>query len=308
MYKCPDLEILFIHATSNTLHNTALTGGDGIINTNKTHVLDDVETLGHESINTSKITAVQHNLIKTLSSVIRTEGDYVAICDSLGALLEYGPLALPRYRTWMSQTEATLMKFYSHAKSYLFRTAFNACGFLMYCDETLVSLGHRISAINDYARVNDPPNECPSADSCSDSGNDSPRTIRDKRDSPEDSDDEIGQNAVASTSNANNEIPSLESETGTENLTPVIEYEDMRNQIELTDENIQGIVSLRMERNAVKGETRKQVLERLIPTVVLDDINKNKNNEGHFEQNKWFNIAYTGHGTPVSYDVVGLNK
>ena len=32
--------------------------------------------------------------------------------------------------------------------------AFNACGFLTYCDEVLVTLGHRISAINDYARVN----------------------------------------------------------------------------------------------------------------------------------------------------------
>ena len=84
-------------------------------------------------------------------------------------------------------------------------------------------------------------------------------------------------------SNANNKSPSHDSETGTENLTPVIEYEDMCNQIELTDENIQGIVSLRMERNAVKGETRKQVLERLMPTVVLDDINKDKNDKGHFE-------------------------
>ena len=63
----------------------------------------------------------------------------------------------------------------------------------------------------------------------------------------------------------------------------MIEYEDTHNQIELTDENIQGIVSLRMERNAVKGETRKEVLERLMPTVVLDDINKRKNDKGHFE-------------------------
>ena len=60
-------------------------------------------------------------------------------------------------KLWMSQTEATLAKFYVCAKSYLFRMArlrkaFNACGFLMYCDETLVSLGHRISAINDYAQ------------------------------------------------------------------------------------------------------------------------------------------------------------
>ena len=189
LYKCPDLEILFQqHTISNML--PALTGGDGIINTNKTHVLDDVEALSHESIRTGKITAVQYNLIKALSSIIWTEGDYIAICDSLGAPLEYGPLALPRYRTWMSEAEVTLIKFYVCSKSYLFRmarirTAFNVCGFLMYCDETLVSLGHRISAINDYAHVEDPPNECPSADSCSDLGNDSPRTVRDMRDSAE---------------------------------------------------------------------------------------------------------------------------
>ena len=148
-----------------------------------------------------------------------------------------------------------------------------------------MSLGHRISAINDYARVNDPPNECPSADSCSGSGNDSPRTIRDRTDSAEDPDDETGQpqGAVVSTSNENNKTPPRDLETGSQNLIPVIEYEDTLNQIELTDENIQGIVSLRMERNAVKGETRKEVLERLMPTVVLDNINKDKSNKGHFE-------------------------
>ena len=46
-----------------------------------------------------------------------------------------------------------------------------------------MTLGHRISAINDYARVNNPPNECPSADSCPGSGDesDSPRTRRDSK-------------------------------------------------------------------------------------------------------------------------------
>ena len=77
LYKCPDLEILFQHAISNML--PALTGGDGIINTNKTHVLEDVEALGRESIRTGKITAVQYNLIKTLSSIIRTQGDYMLL-------------------------------------------------------------------------------------------------------------------------------------------------------------------------------------------------------------------------------------
>ena len=84
LYKCPDLEILFQHAISNML--PALTGGHGIINTNKTHVLEDVEALGHESIRIGKITAVQYNLIKTLFSIIWTEGDYIAICHSLGGI------------------------------------------------------------------------------------------------------------------------------------------------------------------------------------------------------------------------------
>ena len=68
-----------------------------------------------------------------------------------------------------------------------------------------------------------------------------------------------------------------------QNLTPITEYEDTRNQVEPTDQEIQGIVSLRMERSAVKGETQREVLERLMPTVVLDGINKDKKNKGHFE-------------------------
>ena len=191
---------------------------------------------------------------------------------------------------WMLQTEATLLQFYVRTKSYLFRmarirTAFIACGFLTYCDEVLVTLGHRLSAINDYTRVNDPPSECPSADSCSGLGNDSPRTIRDTRDSAEDSDDETRQppNAVASTSTSKeiNKTPPRNSDTGSP--TAVFEYEDTHNDIELSEENVQGIVTLRMERNAVKGKTWKQVLERLMPTVVLKDINKDKNNKGHIE-------------------------
>ena len=147
-----------------------------------------------------------------------------------------------------------------------------------------MTLGHRLSAINDFTRVNDPPSECPSADSCLGSGKDSPRTIRDTRDSAEDSDNETRQppNAVASTSKEINKTPPpRDSDTGSP--TAVFEYEDTCNDIELTEENVQGIVSLRMERNAVKGETRKEVLERLMPTVVLKDINKDKNDKGHFE-------------------------
>ena len=253
--------------------------------------MEDADALGLESVRKCQITTVQHDLIKTLSVVIRTERTYTNICDSLGVPLEYGPLAIPKYRTWMLQTEVTLIKFFSCHTSYLFRmakvrTAFYVCGYLTYCDETLVSLGHRISAINNYITVHNLPNENSSADSCSNLGNDSPRTLRDMRDSAKDSHDEREQpqNAVASTSNENNNTsPPRKSETSAQNLTPVIEYEDMRDQIELTNQDIQGIVSLRFERDEIKGETQRQVLQRLNSTVVLDDVNRNKNDKGHFE-------------------------
>ena len=240
LFTCPDLEILLEHATSDTM--PPLIGGDGKTGAQKTHVLESVEVLAREKIKTGKITAVQHDIIHLLSKMISSQDHYETICDSLGVPPEYGPMAKPQYEMWMLQTEATLLKFYVHTKSYLFRMArlrmaFNACGFLMYCNEVLVSLGYRISAINDYARVNNLPSECPSADSCSVLGNDSPRTIRDMRDSAEDSDNETRQppNAVASTSKESNKTPPRDSETGSPNLIPVIEYEDTRNQIELTD-------------------------------------------------------------------------
>ena len=171
--KYPDMQILLEYVRSNMM--PALTGGDGVIKTNKTHVLEDADTAGLEYVRRGQITAAEYDMIHCLSMVIRTEHDYMNICDSLGVPLEYGPLAIPKYGTWMSQTEVTLMKFFSWYTSYLFkmakvRTAFNACGYLTFCDETLVSLGHRISAINDYAGVHNPPNENSSADSFSNLG------------------------------------------------------------------------------------------------------------------------------------------
>ena len=62
----------------------------------------------------------------------------------------------------------------------------------------------------------------------------------------------------------------------TQNLTPVIEYENVSDQIKLTNQDIQGIVSLRFERGEINGETQREVLQRLNPTVVLDDLNKDK--------------------------------
>ena len=242
--------------------------------------------------------------------------------ESLGVPLEYGPLAISRYGTWMSETEVTMIKFFSWYTSYLFkmtkvRTAFNACGYLTFCDETLVSLGHRISTINNYASVHDLPNENPSADSFSNlgkKGNVSPRPSRDTVDSAEDSDDEITeQNAYASNaqnvSNTNNNSPPSESETAaksTQNLTPVIEYEDISDQIELTNQNIQGIVSLIFERGEINGETWREVLQILNPTVVLDDVNKEK-----WERSFWTKIS--GSTLPIQgmvplYDVMEVLK
>ena len=288
MYTCPDVEMLIDH-TLLTRMPSLIGGEDGKTGTTKAHPLESVEVLAQEKLKAGKITAVQDDLIHLLSEMICTQDHYKTFCESLDMPPEYGPMAKPRYETWMLQTQATLIKFYVCAKSYLFRMArirmaFNACGFLTYCDEVLVTLGHRISAINDFARVNDPPNECPSADSCSGSGNDSPRTIRDMRDSAEVSDDETGQppNAVASTSKEINKTPPPQTspsqrDVNTGSPTAVFEYEDTNNDIELSEENVQGIVTLRMERNAVKGETQKEVLERLMPKVVLKDINKENN-------------------------------
>ena len=48
---------------------------------------------------------------------------------------------------------------------------------------------------------------------------------------------------TSNASNVNNKSPSHESKKGTENLTPVNEYEDMRNQMELTDEKFRHSIS-----------------------------------------------------------------
>ena len=288
VYTCPDVEMLLDHVLQDTM--PPLFNADSSTGTPKPHSLESVEALARDKIKAGKITTVQHDLIHLLSEMITSRDHYETLCESLEMPPEYGESAKPRYETWMLQTEATLIKFYIRSKSYLFimarlRTAFNACGFLMYCDEVFVSLGHRISAINDFARVNDPPpNEFPSAESGSNSGDDSdsPRKRRDSKSSAEISDDERRQpHVVASTSKENDRTPQTPpnssnktSNTNSPTATAVFEFEDTQNEIQLSDENIQGIVTLRMERNAVKGETRKEVLERLMPKVLLRDIKK----------------------------------
>ena len=230
--------------------------------------------------------------------VIRTEHDYTNICDSLGVHLEYGPLAIPKYGTWMAQMEATLIKFFAMHTSYFFkmanvRTAFNACRCLTYCDELLVSLGHRIWAIQDYASMHNPPNRDSSAASSFSAerkGNDSPISSRDTQDSAENCVDVDTEHQGAAVGNIENNSHrnsppcKLDSEReNPDNLRTVFEYEDISNQIELTNENIQGIVSLRLERDQINGETCREILQKLNPTVVLDDVNKKTNGKGHFE-------------------------
>ena len=85
----------------------------------------------------------------------------MSVCDSLGVPLDYEPQAKPQFSTWMLQREATLMKFCARSTGFLYkmanvRTAFSDCGYLTFCDETLVSMGHRISVINEYASVYNP--------------------------------------------------------------------------------------------------------------------------------------------------------
>ena len=55
---------------------------DGVIKTKQTYVLENADMLGLECVRNGQITAAQHDLIKTLSLVVRTERDYMDICDS----------------------------------------------------------------------------------------------------------------------------------------------------------------------------------------------------------------------------------
>ena len=57
---------------------------------------------------------------------------------------------------------------------------------------------------------------------------------------------------------------------------PIIEYEQVSDEIILSDEDIQGIISLRFEKGDVNGDTPKEILKNLDPKVVLKDVCKDK--------------------------------
>ena len=61
-----------------------------------------------------------------------------------------------------------------------------------------------------------------------------------------------------------------------QNFKPVIEFEDVSDQIMLNDGDIQGIISLRLERDDVEGDTPRKILQKLNPKVVLEDVHKDK--------------------------------
>ena len=56
------MQILLEYARSNTA--PALTGGDGVIKTNKTYVLESADTIGLEYVRKGQITTADYDLIK----------------------------------------------------------------------------------------------------------------------------------------------------------------------------------------------------------------------------------------------------
>ena len=121
VYGCPDVEMLLERAVFTRLPNL-IGGKHGKTGANPC-TLENVWTLAQEKLRAGKLTAIQHDLLHLLSDIISTQDHYETLCRSLDILPEYGPMAKPRYETWMMQTQATLIKFYVHAKSYLFRMA-----------------------------------------------------------------------------------------------------------------------------------------------------------------------------------------
>ena len=111
-----------------------------------------------------KVSADEYEAIHRLSTVIWSEEDYVTICMSLGCTSWLRPQTKNLNTAHVClQTEATLMKFFAE-KLWVFctrwptsETAYNACSYLMFCDETLIELGYRISVIHKYAGVHSPP-------------------------------------------------------------------------------------------------------------------------------------------------------
>ena len=145
------------------------------------------------------------------------------------------------------------------------RTAFNACGILQFCDETLVLLGHQISAIKEFTSVHNAPKHKPMSEislsklRSGEKGKGSPKSSRVKQ---EDSNENPSETTEQLHSGPNKAIenragpPNKSSTRNTaQSVRSVIEYKDVSDQIKINGEVIQGIVSLRLERDEVEGDT-----------------------------------------------------
>ena len=100
-----------------------------------------------------------------------------------------------------------------------------------------------------------------------------------QEDSAEDSLDTAEQLcSIANKVAGNKKSPPVKSsmKNSAQNLKPLIEFKDVSDQIVLNDEYIEGIISLRFERDEVNGDTPREILQKLNPKVVLEDIHKDK--------------------------------
>ena len=170
----------------------------------------------------------------------------------------------------MLQTEATLMKFFAENNGFLhkmahIRTAFNACSYLMFCDETLVELDYRISVIHEYAGVHSPPQKPPYKSSSDSSLSELKSKETGKGIGKKSQDKQKESTEFLSTPE---EMCDLANKLATERRVsgkPIIEYEQVSDEIILSDEDIQGIISLRFEKGDVNGDTPKEILKKFRP-------------------------------------------
>ena len=279
MSQCPDLTILLEYAKTGVI--PALPAGNGATSSKVRPSQDDALLPSHHYIKQRKVSADEYEAIHRLSAVIQSEEDYVTICISLGVPLDLGPKQRSKYSTWMLQTEATLMKFFVENNGFLYkmahiRTAFNACSYLMFCDETLVELGYRISVIHEYAGVHSPPQK-PADKSSSDSSLSELKSKEMGKGIGKKSKDK--QKESAEFLSTPEEMCDLANKLATERRAsgkPIIEYEQVSDEIILSDEDIQGIISLRFEKGDVNGDTPKEILKNLDPKVMLKDVCKDK--------------------------------
>ena len=145
----------------------------------------------------------------------------------------------------------------------------------MFGDETLVSMGYNISVINEYARIY---NNKSSSDSLLSElklgkfGRGSPKISRDKqKDSAEDS-NKIATEMADPSENSSNPNPK-------QSVKAVFEYEHViegftgpeetailnavANEIELDNDEVEGIITLTLPRNGVNGDTPREILQNL---------------------------------------------